>query len=218
MEREIVFANADQPPLALEGMLSLPATASGTRVPAAILCHPQPLTSDMHDPLLVAVAERLARAGIATLRFNFRGAGHSEGQFTEGRREPLDLAGAMTRLLDEATVEPGRVCMVGHAFGGVVALVYAAHDARVGMVVAISPPAARLVDGVGAFNRPRLVITGEFDEIAPPHRLQPWVESLPGGCALSVVAQGRHLLEGHIDVAVEATVRFVERWAFAPVR
>lgn len=211
--RSVQFASADNPPHLLEGVLRLP-VASGLRcVPAAVLCHPHPLTSDLHDPLLVAVAERLAQDGFATLRFNFRGVGRSQGKFTDGLREPLDLAGAVARLLEEPAVDPTRLCVIGHAFGAIVALVYGAHDTRVQVTVAVSPPVSRLTAGLGCYEQARMIVTGECDEVAPPHKLERWVETLPGGCALRVIAQGEHLLTAHAEVAADSIGRFLTRWA-----
>jgi hypothetical protein len=83
------------------------------------------------------------------------------------------------------------------------------------MVVAVSPPVSRLSEGLGAFDRPRLFVTGQYDEAAPPNRLQSWIETLPGGYALRVVPEAQHHFIQHIDVATTLIVRFVERWALA---
>ncbi len=211
--RAIRFSSADASPLTLEGIVRFPSISGNRSVPGAVLCHPHPLNSDMNDPLLTAVAEGLVSHGIATLQFNFRGVGLSEGASSDGRREPLDLAGAVARLLEESVVDPGRLCIIGHAFGGVVALEYAAYDPRAQMVVAVSPPVTRLLAGTGAFERPRLIITGELDEVSPPRKLERWIESLPGGCALRVVAQGQHLLVEQARSTADGIVRFVERWS-----
>ena len=47
---------------------------------AAIVAHPHPAHGgDMEHPVVVTAAERTARIGLGTLRFDFRGVGHSEG-------------------------------------------------------------------------------------------------------------------------------------------
>ena len=92
----------------------------------------------MDDPLIAQTATDLAAAGFVALRFNFRGVGESEGQQTDGRLEPLDIAGAVGFALSEPGVNRDKLCLVGHAFGAWVALVYAAHDPRVS--AGSSPP------------------------------------------------------------------------------
>jgi uncharacterized protein len=212
----VVFAGAGQPAPRLEGLLSVP---DGGRpvasLAAAVLCHPQPATSDMHDPLLAELAEQLAQTGIVALRFNFRGVGNSEGEQTDGRLEPLDVAGGVEYLLTLPFVRPDKLCAVGHAFGAYVALEYAAYDARIRTVVAVSPPTARLTPGLGSFGRPKLIVTGEYDEVSPRYKLEPWLAALPER-ALLVVSGAGHLMAGHEAVAAQAIVRYLDRWSRMP--
>lgn len=216
-ERPVRFPAAGRPPLMLEGILTRPPSQEDGELHAGVaLCHPQPLSSSMADPLLVRLASDLAANGIVSLRFNFRGVGGSEGQQTDGRLEPLDIAGTVDFLLNQPGVNPDKLCLVGHAFGAYMALAYAVHDARIRTVVAISPPYVRITPELGAFDRPRLFVTGEYDEVAPRHKLEPWIEQLPGARALRVVTGARHLMRGYEAVASATVVQYVARWASAP--
>jgi uncharacterized protein len=215
-EREIAFESAGQPAVRLEGVLSLSPAGGDWERPAVLLCHPQPASSTMDDPLTRQLATDLAAAGLVVLRFNFRGVGHSEGQQTDGRLEPLDIAGAVDVLLRQPEAHGDKLCLIGHAFGGIMALTYAAHDTRVGMCVAVSPPVFRLAAGLGAFERPKLFVTGEYDEVSPQHKLEPWIAGLPGGRHLSVVSGARHLMPGYETVASSTIVKYVTRWAALP--
>lgn len=215
-EQPVRFPSAGQPPLLLEGMLGGPASVSSSEHAAAILCHPQPASSSMDDALIRRLASDLAGAGLVTLRFNFRGVGGSEGQQTDGRLEPLDIAGAMEYILSQPGVNPEKLCLIGHAFGAYMALTYAAHDPRVRTVVAISPPVFRMTPELGAFDRPRLFVTGEYDEVSPRHKLEPWIERMPSGRALRVVSGARHLMRGYEAIASGTIVKYVEKWAMTP--
>src|SRR5579884_2716484 len=105
--RHVTFPAAGELSLRLEGVLALPpAAAEGARCPAALLCHPMPVASSMRDPLLVQLESDLVTCGFVTLRFNFRGVGASEGESTDGRLEPLDIAGAISFLLAQSEVNP----------------------------------------------------------------------------------------------------------------
>jgi uncharacterized protein len=210
------FLSAGEPTLMLEGLLHVPSMpAGGQPVPVAVLCHPQPATSDMDDPLLRRTANDLAAAGIAALRLNFRGVGQSQGESTDGRLEPLDLAGAVEYVCDQPRFDAGKLCLVGHGFGAYVALIYAAHDQRVRTVVAVSPPVARLDLGLGMIEQPKLFLTGEFDEVSPRFKLEPWVEQLPNR-ALQVISGAPHLMTGYEPVAAATIVRYLARWAATP--
>ncbi|HEX8981614.1 MAG TPA: alpha/beta fold hydrolase [Ktedonobacterales bacterium] len=218
LERRVTVASGAQPQVLLEGVLTrsnaVGAPSQAGR-PVAVLCHPQPLTSSMDDGLLVQIARDLAAAGFIALRFNFRGVGQSEGQQSDGRLEPLDVAGAVEFALGEPGANRDKLCLVGHAFGAYVALVYAMHDPRVKTVVAISPPVFRLTPEVGAFDRPKLFITGEHDEVSPRHKLEPLIERLPAR-GLKIISGARHLMRGYETTASQAVVHYLLRWASTP--
>jgi alpha/beta superfamily hydrolase len=215
-EQEITFQSAGQPSFLLEGILHVP--TSMRHAPVAVLCHPQPASSDMCDPLTVALAESLAaEVGMLALRFNFRGVGKSQGKQTDGRMEPLDLAGAINAALAQPGVNPAKVCVVGHGFGANTALMYAPYDPRIRTVVAISLLLYRLGGGFPkAFERPKLFVTGEFDEICPRHKLEPFVEQQPGPKGMSVITGARHLMRGYEDAAVHAVIKYLQKWAAMP--
>jgi uncharacterized protein len=215
LSRRVTFASAGRPAPILEGVITRPASVDAIAAPVAVLLHPQPLTSTMDDPLIAQTASDLAAAGFVALRFNFRGVGESEGQQTDGRLEPLDVAGAVEFALSEPGVNRDKLCLVGHAFGAWVALVYAAHDPRVKTVVAVSPPVFRFTPDVGAFSQPKLFITGEFDEVAPRHKLEPLIGRLPAR-GFKVLSGARHMMRGYEVTASQAVVHYLVRWAATP--
>ena len=58
----------------------------------AVICHPHPLHGGtMTNKVVTTTAQALREQGCATLRFNFRGVGRSEGGHDEGRGEGDDL-------------------------------------------------------------------------------------------------------------------------------
>jgi len=214
-ERPISFSSRGQPSLLLEGVFHAPIDAE--LVPIIILCHPQPASSDMHDTLNIALARRLAETGILALRFNFRGVGKSQGRQTDGQLEPLDLAGAIDYALSESGGNPAKICVIGHGFGAYIALLYAPFDTRIRTVVSISLPLFRAASGFPKpFERPKLFVTGEFDEICPLYKLEPFVEQLKGPKGIKVIVGARHLMRGYEDAAVTTIVKYVKNWAEMP--
>jgi len=211
-ERTIVFKSAGQPTFLLEGVLHLPIRVE--QAPVVILCHPQPPSSDMHDALTVVLAQQLAKAGMVALRFNFRGVGHSQGQQTDGRMEPLDLAGAINAALAQPGINPHKVGVIGHGFGANVALIYAPYDPRIRTVVAISLLLYRATRDISkAFEPPKLFLTSEFDEICPLFKLEPFVEQLAGRKGIKVITGARHLMRGHEDTAANVVLKYMRNWA-----
>lgn len=102
---------------ALEARLAPVANPKG----GFVVCHPHPLYGgDMDNPVVIRAAEVAQAAGYATLRFNFRGAGASEGVHDKGRGEQEDVRAAMAAL---ATHLPAgsRVGVMGYSFGAAMA-------------------------------------------------------------------------------------------------
>jgi uncharacterized protein len=214
-EQPITFYSKGQPALLLEGVVHSPTKAK--HAPTIILCHPQPASSNMHDSFTVAMAQSLAEAGMITLRFNFRGVGLSQGQQTDGRLEPLDLAGAIDAALAQPGANPAKVCIIGHGFGAYIALLYAPFDLRIRTLVAISLPIFRTSSGFPRpFERPKLFVTAEFDELCPLYKLEPFVEQQLGPKGIKVIIGARHLMRGYEDAATTAIVKYIKAWAEMP--
>ncbi len=215
-ERAITFQSAGQPSFLLEGILHLPQLEKAA--PLVVLCHPQPASSNMSDHLTLALARRLAaEAGMLTLRFNFRGVGNSQGQQADGRMEPLDLAGAINAGMSRSEVNRDKVAVIGHSFGANIALMYAPYDQRIHTVVAISLLLYRIGNGFPkAFELPKLFVTGEFDEICPPYKLEPFVEQQPGPKGMKVITGARHLMRGYEDATVDTVMNYLKKWALMP--
>ncbi len=211
-ERAVTFASRGQPAFQLEGVVHTPPTPE--KAPAVILCHPQPASSDMSDTLLVTVAKKLAEDGVLALRFNFRGVGKSQGQQTDGRMEPLDIAGAIECALAQPGVDSTKLCLIGHGFGAYMALTYAPYDSRVRTVVAISLPLYRAaMSGFPkAFERPKLFVTGEFDEICPLYKLEPFVEQQQGRRGIKVITGARHLMRGYEEAGASTILKYIRNW------
>jgi len=153
--------------LALEGVLHIPALSPS---PAVVICHPHPLYGgDMHNNVVVALARAITERGIAVLRFNFRGAGGSEGSFGGGAGERADARAALTFLRQRPEVDPERMGIAGYSFGAAVALLAA--DADLKAVVAVSTPTIARDLAEIRLTCPVLLVVGENDEVAPPTRL-----------------------------------------------
>ena len=74
--------------LLIEGLLE---KSSGDR--GVVICHPHPLMGgSMHNNVVEAIREAFAAEKYSTLRFNFRGVGHSTGVYDEGRGEQEDIS------------------------------------------------------------------------------------------------------------------------------
>lgn len=92
------------------------------------------VTANKDREWAVTLAEELAAAGLASLRFSFSGNGESEGDFRDScpTKETADLGA----VLD--AVEGRRLTYVGHSMGGAVGVLRASSDARIERLVSLA--------------------------------------------------------------------------------
>jgi alpha/beta superfamily hydrolase len=193
--RRVTFPATGDGPL-LEGILHIPDGAGP--FPAAVVCHPHPLMGGrMDNTVAVAVCRELATRGWAALRFNFRGAGRSEGSFDEGRGEMDDVSGAVDFLSAQAAADAGRLAIAGYSFGAEVGLRHAARDPRISWLVGIALVREHYTDPfLDADSRPKLFIAGEHDPWAPPGALREYVARLNPPKTVHVIPGTDHFFAG----------------------
>jgi uncharacterized protein len=94
MPRRLESHTIAGPAGALEALLEEP--ENETPREAAILCHPHPVYGgSMHNRVVYRMAHGLRRAGLAVLRFNFRGVGLSKGEYGHFEGEVEDARAAL---------------------------------------------------------------------------------------------------------------------------
>ncbi len=141
----------------LAGTLQLPRRKRQQTVPGVLLINGSgPLDRDSNTEgqtldIAAAFAEHLASLGIASLRFDKRGTGSSEGDYgTVGFHDEYHDAGtALHHLADVDEIDAGRIAVVGHSVGATVAIRLAASEPTVAAVVllaAASSPGERVLE------------------------------------------------------------------------
>ncbi len=192
-ETPIVFHSGN---LLLEGVWQEP--EKGDKFPAVVFCHPHPLYGgNMWDSVVMAVCWRLIGRGIATLRFNFRGVGESEGAFGKGVGEQEDVKGALDFALSNKKVDSDKVGLAGYSFGGGVALSSAVKDKRVGALALVSPGiTAKGWMELGSYLLPKFLIFGDKDSYFPLREVQPRIEANLKPDDYRIVKDADHLWQG----------------------
>ena len=118
MQQNIEFLSDD---LTLEGIISKPVTR--IKIPCVILCHPHPLYGgNMLNEVNINVAQTLYELGIASLLFNFRGVGNSQGTFENGKGEVRDLTSAYNFISNLPNINSDKIGVSGYSFGASIAL------------------------------------------------------------------------------------------------
>ena len=176
--------------LALEGLYE---AGEDSEAGGALIAPPHPLYGgSMESPVVGEVAYACARAGLATLRFNWRGVGASAGEMSGDEAVADEDYGAALEHLAASVAGPLVAC--GYSFGAAAALRAAARSPRVRRAILVAPPPALLGAGGFAAVRRALVVTGDADGFAPPTSLATLVASAPGA-TLHVVAGANHFFQ-----------------------
>jgi uncharacterized protein len=199
----------------LEAILMHPESPA---VAAAVVCHAHPLHGGMmHFKAVFRAAKALQSAGLAVLRFNFRGVGRSQGAHDHGAGEQEDARAALFEMQDRFPRLP--LVLGGFSFGSVVALRVAARDARVRAVFALGYPVSMAADhaSLAAIARPRLFVQGENDDFGPAEALRALVEPLPPPREVVVIQGADHYFDGHLDALQGSVADWAEArpWAVA---
>jgi alpha/beta superfamily hydrolase len=190
----------------LEGELVL--APSSTQ--AAVVCHPHPqYGGDMHNSVVRAVANAFVRLGFATLRFNFRGVGRSDGCYDAGRGEAADVQAAVRCVLAQAHVSS--VTLAGYSFGAVMALQAGIVSPEVMCLVAVAPPLVALesLTALSPWDKPKLFVVGDGDPFCSVSGLQQQITRLAAPKTLEVIPGADHFFAGYDAAVASAVTRFV---------
>ena len=139
--------------------------------------------------------------GFPVLRFNFRGAGLSEGEHANGVDEVEDVRAAMAWLEREYALP---IIFAGFSFGAAVGLRATYADARVDALIALGLPAVPIENRVYDFEflrtctKPKLFVSGARDEFGPPGKLEALVDTFADPKKLVRIEAGDLFFEGRL--------------------
>jgi alpha/beta superfamily hydrolase len=134
---------------------------------AVVFAHPHTeYGGTMHTKVVYQAAKALSRIGCAVLRFNFRGAGASEGRFSNGPGEMDDMRAALDFM--SGRYAGAHLWAAGMSFGAWIALTVGTRDPRVSTLIGIAPPLSRYdFEPVARTSKAKFFIQGERDELCP---------------------------------------------------
>jgi alpha/beta superfamily hydrolase len=146
-----------------------------------------------------------ALAGIAVVRFNFRGVaaslGASTGAFDSARGEGLDLGAVLAHVVG---LDLPEVWLLGWSFGTDVALKHGDRDPVAGAVL-LAPPLRWTteadLDRWAGSGRPLVALVPEFDDFLRPEQARQRFARVPHAQVVTV-PEGRHLFVGERYVRI----------------
>ena len=185
---------------------------------AALVCHPHPLFGGtLHNKVVFHTMKALNSFGFPVLRFNFRGAGLSQGEHDQGNGEVDDVRAALDWLDTEYHLP---LLFAGFSFGAAVGLRAACSDARVRAVIGVGTPVVPVaeateeprvytLDFLQQCVKPKLFVSGARDQFSPRAKLEALVASVAEPKKLVLIEGADHFFEGRLRELRDA----IESWA-----
>jgi alpha/beta superfamily hydrolase len=163
---------------------------------ACVFAHPHPLYGGtMHTKAVYQSAKALARVGVATLRFNFRGVGRSRGSHDGGPGELQDYRAALDYL--ETRYSALQLWGAGFSFGAWIAWNACLDDQRVPLLLGVGLPVNRFdFSPVKESGKAKFLIHGERDELVPLGDIRRFYADLSEPKDLIVIEGADHLFDG----------------------
>jgi len=198
--RELIAGPAGR----IECAVDRPAT---TPLGLAVVCHPHPQGGGTLDnKVSVTIARACIDVGWASVRFNFRGVGGSEGAWDAGVGEVDDALAVIAdwRRRDEYAGKP--LLLGGFSFGAYVAVEAASRlpaDARPRRIVLVGPSTEK--QAVRTVPPDTIVVHGEEDELVPLAAALAWAR--PQGLPVIVFPGVGHFFHGQIALLKKVLVR-----------
>jgi alpha/beta superfamily hydrolase len=182
----------------LEAILWTPSAAERPPL-AAVVCHPHPLFGGtMHNKVVYQAAKSLDALGVPVLRFNFRGAGRSDGGHDRGRGEQDDVRTALDFLASEFPGVP--LLLAGFSFGSWVGIRVGCEDSRVALLVGLGIPVNSTdFSFLRQCHKPKLFVHGSNDEHGAIEKVKALMPALPRENHLVVVEGADHFFTGKLD-------------------
>ncbi len=183
--------------LSIEGVVAVPDNV-GEPVPGVVICHPGPLNGgNMDNNVVIAVSFALVEAGFATIRFNFRGVGNSQGEHSRGEFEHEEALAAMDLLRNWQGVDSSRMGLAGYSFGTGIILGSAELQNQASVYALVSPGIARLQDSpLRSTEHPTFIISGDKDRLIEAPNLDEVLKSFERPVTCEFVPGADHFWVG----------------------
>jgi hypothetical protein len=171
----------------------------------AVICHP--LTTGggtLHNKVVFRAARGLENANVATLRFNFRGAGASGGRFDGGEGEQEDVSAAIEWVKRK---HPGKKLFVGgFSFGSWVSTRVACELAEIDALFLIGTPVNKYdFSYLRHCEKPMLILHGTQDEHGDVAKVEKIGQQIRNAETI-IITGADHFFTKQLD-GVEETIR-----------
>lgn len=162
----------------------------------------------MHNKVVYRAAKAALMLGLPTLRFNFRGAGHSAGAFTGGEGERADVRAALDYLASHFPALS--ICLMGFSFGSWVGLAVGVDDPRVSSLVGLGVPVTmENFDFLRGVAKPKLILQGTRDQFGSVALVSELYQSLAEPKQIHFIEGADHFFAGKLDTLQHLLQQFL---------
>ena len=185
----------------LEGRFS---PAPRPRAPVAMILHPHSQGGGtMNDRIVQRLYKTFVDRGFATLRFNFRGVGRSQGSFDNGIGELSDAAAALD-WVQSIHPESQTTWVAGVSFGALIGMQLLMRRPEIDGFISVAPPANSFdFSFLAPCPSSGLIIHGNKDELVPEQSVHKLVNKLSHQRDIRIdyrlVDGATHLFSNHVD-------------------
>jgi len=184
--------------------------------PVAIIMHPHPeFGGNMNNQIIYDLYYMFVERGFATLRFNSRGVGRSQGIFDHGPGELSDAAASLD-WLQSINPESKGSWIAGFSFGAWIGMQLLMRRPEVEGFISIAPP-ENLYDFSFLAPCPSsgLIIHGSEDKVAHPEAVQRLVDKLHAQKGITIEQQimegANHFFTGRTEELIERCAEYLDR-------
>lgn len=200
-----------------EGRIEGKYTHSKTpNAPLALILHPHPEHGGtMDNRVTYSLFQTFAARGFSTLRFNFRGVGNSQGEYSEGEGELADAAAALD-WMQELNQNAPNVWVAGFSFGSWIGMQLLMRRPEIRGWVSVSPP-ANTEDFTFLAPCPTsgLIVHGDQDTIVPHASVQEFVDRLRAQKGIEVdyklIENCNHFYRGQMGTLIESVNDYLNK-------
>ena len=177
---------------------------------AVVITHPHPLYGGtMSNPVVETIRTAYQQSGYATLRFNFRGVGGSQGHFDNGVGEKDDVRAAIAYA---ERMHAAKIDLAGYSFGAWVnAAVAAAKRTAIHSMLMVSPAVGFMAfNNIKALECLKLVITGGRDDIAPAGHIRDLLPAWNPDARFEIIDGCDHFYFGYLRELKSILIRYLK--------
>lgn len=168
----------------------------------------------MHNKVVYHAMKALSSFGFPVLRFNFRGAGLSDGEHDKGQGEQADVRAALDWLDSEFHLP---IIFCGFSFGAATGLRVVCGDKRIAGLISLGTPVS--AEGrvytyhyIQNCTPPKLFLSGAQDQYGPAENIWKVVELAAEPKELVIIEDAGHFFEGHLAEMQAAIQAWITKW------